>query len=432
VGAPAIDRTLQRLPRRGIVSTVVEQHAEDAAMLYATRTILAGAGHARLHQLARFDERLRLHLEGLRIAGGPGLAICNAALERTTASKVFVASVLALQERQSRWLDRIFALAEALPESQAGLLDAFAWIDSATLGEVVAQLDASGGGALRRLARISAQAMHRIGLPGSLIHATEDPAARVRARAWRAVGEVGDRSLLSATSPAMSDADLQCRFWGAWAAVMLGDRRRALEALGQATASHEALRSQGLSLLLRTIDLEAAHAFLKSLSREEAGRRWLVRGAGLVGDPSYVPWLISLMSNMELSRVAGEAFSFVTGADLAGLDLERAPPEGVESGPDDDAGNDDVALDEDDGLPWPDPAKVQAWWSANAHRFNAGMRYFVGAPPAWEHCLQVLREGYQRQRFVAAEYLCLLRPGTMLFDCAAPAWRQQRWLGQVH
>ena len=40
----------------------------------------------------------------------------------------------------------------------------------------------------------------------------------------------------------------------------------------------------------------------------------------------------------------------------------------------------------------------------------------------------MLREGFQRQRSAAALYLCLLQPGTPLFNTAAPAWRQQRLL----
>ena len=56
---------------------------------------------------------------------------------------------------------------------------------------------------------------------------------------------------------------------------------------------------------------------------------------------------------------------------------------------------------------------------------------FRSAAPSWEHCLQVLKDGYQRQRVAAAHYLCLLRPGTPLFNCAAPAWRQKRLLERM-
>jgi len=68
---------------------------------------------------------------------------------------------------------------------------------------------------------------------------------------------------------------------------------------------------------------------------------------------------------------------------------------------------------------------------AQRQRFQPGVRYFMGEPPTREHCIDVLKNGYQRQRIAAAEYLCLLNPGTPLFNTAAPAWRQQRLLAKM-
>ncbi len=60
----------------------------------------------------------------------------------------------------------------------------------------------------------------------------------------------------------------------------------------------------------------------------------------------------------------------------------------------------------------------------NRQSFQPGVRYFMSAPVTQAHCRLVLREGYQRQRRAAAQYLCLLAPGTPLFPTAAPAWRR--------
>ncbi len=136
------------------------------------------------------------------------------------------------------------------------------------------------------------------------------------------------------------------------------------------------------------------------------------------------------MRDAKLARLAGEAFGTITGLGLVALGLDRKPPENLESIPNDDPGDQSVDMDPDDGLPWPDPAKCAAWWDANKHRFQEGLRYFMGAPPTREHCVKVLRDGYQRQRIAAAQYLCLLNPGTPLFNTSAPAWRQQRWLAK--
>jgi len=79
-------------------------------------------------------------------------------------------------------------------------------------------------------------------------------------------------------------------------------------------------------------------------------------------------------------------------------------------------------------LPWPDVQKIHAWWDLHGARFAGGTRYFLGHPVTAEHCVKVLREGFQRQRVAAAMHLALLRPGSVLFPTSAPAWRQQRWL----
>ena len=88
-------------------------------------------------------------------------------------------------------------------------------------------------------------------------------------------------------------------------------------------------------------------------------------------------------------------------------------------------------MDPDEDLPWPRSRACGRWWDANAARFAPGTRYFMGAPVARPQCLEVLKNGFQRQRILAAHYLCLLNPGTPLFNTSAPAWRQRMLLVQM-
>jgi hypothetical protein len=55
----------------------------------------------------------------------------------------------------------------------------------------------------------------------------------------------------------------------------------------------------------------------------------------------------------------------------------------------------------------------------------------MGQPPSRNHYIEVLKNGYQRQRIAAAYHLCLLNPGTPLFEWRAPAWRQECELTQM-
>jgi uncharacterized protein (TIGR02270 family) len=175
----------------------------------------------------------------------------------------------------------------------------------------------------------------------------------------------------------------------------------------------------------------AAHETLRRLAVDSAQIRWVIKGSGIVGDSVYVPWLTKHMTDAKTARLAGEAFSLITGVDFAQSGLEGKRPEGFESGPNDNPDDPDVDRDQDDGLAWPDVAKIEKWWEANRGRFPKGIRYFMGAPVTREHCIEVLKNGYQRQRILAAQYLCLLEPGTPLFNTTAPARRQQRLLAEM-
>jgi uncharacterized protein (TIGR02270 family) len=179
------------------------------------------------------------------------------------------------------------------------------------------------------------------------------------------------------------------------------------------------------------MSIHEGHAALQSLAKQAGEVRWLSEGCGIVGDPTYVSWLIGQMKNAATSRLAGEAFSLITGADLDRLQLFRPQPDDFEGGPTENPEDENVEMDPDEGLMWPDPERVQAWWDANKLRFQPGQRYFMGAPVTREHCIDVLKHGYQRQRILAAHYLCLLNPGTPLFNTSAPAWRQQKLLAQM-
>jgi uncharacterized protein (TIGR02270 family) len=242
----------------------------------------------------------------------------------------------------------------------------------------------------------------------------------------RATGELGRRDLLPTCLTMLASEDAESRFWAAWSAVLLGNRSAGLDALKTTGEIPGVYRSGAFRLALLAMDQEEARTWLRQLAKDPENMRWLIQGSGIAGDSSYVPWLIQHMTDKKTARLAGEAFSLITGLDLAYLDLEIKPPEGGSgAGPNDDPSDPNVDMDADDGLPWPDPDRITRWWQANGSRFELGTRYFLGAPVTRETALRALKEGFQRQRILAAHYLCLLEPGTVLFEWRAPAARQQ-------
>jgi uncharacterized protein (TIGR02270 family) len=383
-----------------------------------------------LLHLGRLDERLAAHLDGVAVAGDFGARVADAALESPGVGEVFVATVGAIQTGNSASLDKLFSLVEALPEAEKGLTSAFGWASAETLKGTVRGL-LSGAAPFRQRVGITACAMHGVD-PGAVLSvAISSQDAPLRARALRCASEVGRRDLLATCAEHLKDEDPECVFWAASSATLLSNHGAAVDSLRSLCLLPGPRRERALQLLLKILNNEDAHAMLKALAPNPATQRTLIQGTGIAGDPFYVPWLIKQMADEKTTRLAGEAFSFITGLDLTYLDLDRKLPDGVELGPTDNPEDEDVAMDADDSLPWPDPVKIQKWWDANKHRFQPGTRYFMGEPVNIENCKHVLRDGYQRQRIAAALYLSLLQPGTPLFPTSAPAWRQQRWLAKM-
>jgi uncharacterized protein (TIGR02270 family) len=163
--------------------------------------------------------------------------------------------------------------------------------------------------------------------------------------------------------------------------------------------------------------------------RDKLAPRLAIVAAGAFGDPACILWLMEQMQAPELARVAGEAFSMITGVDIAFDDLDGDQPEGFAAGPTENPEDEDVAMDPDEHLPWPDPALIAQCWNRRQSDFQSGVRYLLGKPITVESCQEILRTGRQRQRAAAAPELAIRQPGQPLFNVSAPGFRQQKLLG---
>jgi uncharacterized protein (TIGR02270 family) len=260
--------------------------------------------------------------------------------------------------------------------------------------------------------------------------ALDDPDAGLRARARRAVGLLKRADLRPALAALPADPDPACRFWAVWSAVMLGDQG-GLPGLLDVAATDQPWAGRALQLALRAMPPASGMGWLRSLSGDPAHRRRVVIGTGIIGDPVCMPWLFQKMAEPALARVAGEAFSAITGVDIAYADLDQDAPADFQAGPTENPEDEDVGRDPDEDLPWPNPDAVSAWWHANGSRFPTGQRYLLGEPMTNENLRAALRTGTQRQRATAALEIALRNPAEKLFETGAPARRQQQALGII-
>jgi uncharacterized protein (TIGR02270 family) len=400
----------------------VTEYIDEASFLWLQRAAAVNAPNYTLAQLADLDERLEAQIDGLRVAADEGWRVAEEAAASGGARDVFPAAVLALEAQDGRFETMLDRLRET-PEATPGLIAALGWTEAARMGPMVRAL-LRGADPFRYMLGIAACGVHRINPGARLEEALGSPAGPVRARALRTIGELGQRDLLPKALQALTDRNRSARFWAAWSAVRLGDRGQAFVALERLATQPGERQQDALRLALAVLDQNAGHDLLQNLGLSPDNQRLRIIGAGIIGDTRYVPWLIEQMEDPMLARLAAEAFVLLTGADFNSEQMEVPPPEEFEDGPSDDPEDEDVVVPEDVALPWLEAAKIKAWWAENSARFNASARWFMGAPVSEMSCRTVLKEGFQRQRRLAALHGAILNPDGALFNTSAPATRQ--------
>lgn len=409
-----------------IITEIVSQHAEEAAFLWLLRSNATGQPHYALKDLAKLDDRVEAHLDGLRVAGEPGWELCKAALEKGEAGEVFAASVMAFESGNDSRVHVVRDAVTAKLELMKGIVSALGWC---TFEQASPHLQRflSTPLHLHRQIGLAGCAVHRVDPGPALTQAATSRNVALRARALKAVGELGRKDLLKVVKESLGAEDAEVRYWAAWSGAVLGEPG-AVPILQRCVERPGPHREQACSMAIRRMSLEQGQAWLKTLASNPATLRLAVQAAGVMGDPANIPWLIQQMADQNLARVAGESFSFMTGVDLAYDDLDMDKPEGFEAGPTEDPEDENVGMDADEDLPWPDARLIEKWWASHRLECTGGTRYLCGKPMTGESLTTVLKTGKQRQRSAAAIELAMCQPGTPLFNCSAPGFRQQTGL----
>lgn len=401
-----------------IIAEIVEEHADEAAFLFRIRDAAVTAPHYDRRRLRDLDERIEAHLDGLRVAAAEGLAIAAAALDEDEPGTAFTLAVLAAERDDAEALAPALELAEASRGAARGVVAGLAWVPFATARPRIAPLLAPGASRLQKRIGIAACAAHRQDPGEALTYALFDDDPALKARALRAVGELGRVDLVDVVRAELGivDGD-ERRYWAAWSAALLGVEA-ALPVLWSIADSGAAFAEQACALVMRRLDVREARARVEGLGAAADHARAAIGGAAALGDPALVPWLLAAMENPALARVAGEAFATLTGATIEGA-LAGSAPEGFRAGPTDDAGDAVVAMDPDGPLSWPAAAALRAWWSARESGFRRGSRYLGGAPLTPSTLDDDVAHANQRRRAGAAGELSMRQPGRPLTEVRA-------------
>jgi len=410
-----------------VIPHIIDQHAEEAAFLWLLRHHAVYAPHYNLKDLAKLDGRVEAHIDGLRIAGDYGWEACCHNLEIKEPGEVFASAILALEGNHIDRINKVYQVAEEAPETLTALVSAFGWVDPRHLqGKVNGLLISKNP--LWRQTGIAACAIHRVDPGEFLDQAIQDDDARLRARALKAAGELGRVDLKPALLEQVNNQNPVAGFWAAWSAVLMAGRGKALSSLQAHIVEGSDFSLKAMQVALRVLNPQEVKELLKALVQSGDRTREAIIGAGISGDPGYMPWLIKQMEVPKLARIAGESFSFISGVDIAYEDLEGELPKNFVTGPTENPEDEEVAMDPDEDLPCPDPLLIDRWWNQHQHNFLPGVRYLLGKPVNDLQCQTVLRTGKQRQRQAAALELSLMQPATPLFETRAMGKRQQKLL----
>lgn len=399
---------------------VLAEHAQEAAFLWLQRERAAAAPHYRLKHLALLDERVRAHLQALRLAGPAGLQLARRQLADIDGGSLFVAAWLAFDVTDREAMGDAVAIAAGADAAlTASLVHALAWHDLATLQPALGRLAGSPRSAHRALA-LAVRVAHRERAGDAIAQALDDADPALRAQALRAVGTLGLAALRHAVETASDDPDPACRFWALWTRAVAGDAGAAELAYDTGAAASQP--AAALEIAMRAGPLDWARALVRRLAAEPATQRLAVLAAGELGDPAVAPWLLQLCEDDALGRAAAEAFAQMTGVDLEEPQFRRDAPDASTGQPS------DAAHPDDSEARWTGADALRGWWQQERHRFRSGVRHLGGQPVGEAAAVQVLRHGTQRQRHGAALELLRLRPDTILFPVTAPAVLQQRKL----
>lgn len=404
--APLINRRILRL------------HAENAGFVAAQLRLAQDGPNFRLVELFDLESRLGGHLDALVMgrAAGVELALESLALAAEY-GEVFTAFHLCLHARPDVALAAIAPAEVLLWDQVAALGAAAAWcapdLMAARMRDWIAGLDP-----MAAWIALDVCGLRRVDPKGHLKPMLSHRDPRVAARAMQLAAELGRADLAPDLARLAETPDPTLRFWAAWAAALLGDRRTAPALLAShVTPATPAPQARMVAELLPLIlDDRATRAAIQRLMSDRQTERWGIVATGAFGAADTLDWLLLQMAEPVLSRIAGAAFCRITGARLSAESLELAE---FPDDPEDPV----VASCAQESfieakLYWPDPEKLALWLAPHRGRFAMGTRHLIGLP-AWtiQPPIETTATYQLDQRAVAFEI------ATRSLDTPLPNWR---------
>ncbi|OJT24236.1 hypothetical protein BO221_13725 [Archangium sp. Cb G35] len=408
---------------------VIEEHLSEASFLLLQWERALRGPSFDLEELAELEERLLAHLDGLILGGEPvAESLLKSALEREDSGEVFAAAFASIAESSPATLEMVLATgAAASPSIQAAVRRALELSERPGLDDALVALlkrHEAKGQALVLEVLAFRNAVPR----GAALELLGHEDGRVVAAALRSLESPGRDVMLPRL---LADNRPEVRFAAIETGLLFG-RRMAWDACRKEAEGRGGGDARAARVLLAVCGEDKDIERLVALVGDETVREDVLWALGFTGRASAVDVCLELMEQQPSeARLAGEAFSAITGLVLEGayvLDVEGEEDSLPPLEEDLDA---DLSLRPEDELPVPACAAVADWWKRVRKDFSWSTRYLGGRPFSGAVLLEALTLGPMRRRCVHALELALRTQGSHQVQTFAFTARQRAELARA-
>ena len=386
-----------------IIPNIIEEHCDEASFLYRHRQRALTSHAQRPIQLARIEERLLAHLDGLVSGGESAWPLMQPLLAGPTRAHVLVAAWTACELPSELHMDELYAvLTDANMMIWLGIRDALRYAGGDQVEPRLLRWLHAAHWPLRAAA-VDALSFRRVPVPPAEVAALcTDHSALVRACAAEAVGRLRLTAVGDLLPPLFDDADPHVQDNALCAAVLLGDPRALphYRLLAQSGGARAAQAFTVLGRLGQRADVEALLG--PELAKSEPSPAAVV-ALGTLGLAAELSRLLPLAGIRRYAGLVAATVERVTGVSLVekGIAAPALPPA------DPKAELDDVAVE---ALPVPDPQRLADFLVGEQARLPAE-RLCMGEPYGAAPLLRLFNQGPLAQRSTAAYELALWSPG---------------------
>ncbi|MCP4324578.1 MAG: TIGR02270 family protein [Psychromonas sp.] len=406
---------------------ICEQFVVDASFLWLLRSISVKQPHYNTTDLTDLEKRIDGNLDGLMCNFELAWEICLEELNFEQAGEAFTATIIAFRSRDVNKIKVVIDHAFVNDETFKGVVSAMAWLPKGLINEWLERFLFSKD-LNHKLLAIALCSIRRKN-PGDILKELlqrEDCLAHtgLLTRVVRLIGELKLYAYGNALLPLVEHEDPDVKFWVNWSIVMLGEHKYAAN-LKDYLISDSPFSGLALQVIFKLLPIDNSRMLISEFASQPEMLRKVIQASGVIGDPHTVPWLIEKMNNFDTAKVAGEAFTLITGIDLDRYELSIEPPAEIDVVPNDDSTDNSVELDDDENLPFPNVSKISHTWLRYRDRYKAGSRYIMGIEVNQNHPATVakltamLKQVGQRQRASIALTLALLDPQSPFINVKA-------------